>query len=61
LFGAFVAGLVMPEQPQFRHQLKERLENFSSAFLLPLFFAFTGLRTQIGLRTTGEAGWFAAH
>jgi Kef-type K+ transport system membrane component KefB len=53
LFGAFVAGLVMPEQPQFRHQLKERLENFSSAFLLPLFFAFTGLRTQIGLLDDG--------
>lgn len=49
LFGAFVAGLVMPAQPQFRQHLKDRLENFSSAFLLPLFFAYTGLRTQIGL------------
>ena len=29
--------------------LKEKVESFSSAALLPLFFAFTGLRTQIGL------------
>jgi Kef-type K+ transport system membrane component KefB len=49
LFGAFVAGLVMPASPRFRAFLVERLESFSSVFLLPLFFAFTGLRTQIGL------------
>jgi Kef-type K+ transport system membrane component KefB len=49
LFGAFLVGVVMPRDPQFHSRLKERLENFSSAFLLPLFFAFTGLRTQIGL------------
>ncbi len=58
LFGAFVAGLVMPAQPQFRQHLKERLENFSSAFLLPLFFAYTGLRTQIGLLNDWQ-GWMA--
>jgi Kef-type K+ transport system membrane component KefB len=33
-----------------------RLENFSSILLLPLFFAFTGLRTQIGL-LEGTSGW----
>jgi len=49
LFGAFLAGLAMPAAPEFRLHLRERLESFSSAFLLPLFFAFTGLRTQIGL------------
>jgi len=49
LFGAFVAGIAMPANVQFRSHLKERLENFSSALLLPLFFAFTGLRTQLGL------------
>ncbi len=55
-FGAFVAGIAMPADSQFRARLKERLENFSSAFLLPLFFAFTGLRTQIGL-LNDWSGW----
>ncbi len=49
LFGAFMSGVCMPQRTEFRAQLRERLESFSSAFLLPLFFAFTGLRTQIGL------------
>ena len=49
IFGAFLMGIVMPSNPQFRALLKERMEYFSSGFLLPLFFAFTGLRTQIGL------------
>jgi Kef-type K+ transport system membrane component KefB len=49
LFGAFLAGVAMPAYAQFRLHLREKLENFSSAFLLPLFFAFIGLRTQIGL------------
>lgn len=49
LFGAFLAGVVMPPHPDFRHYLAVRIESFSSIFLLPLFFAFTGLRTQVGL------------
>jgi Kef-type K+ transport system membrane component KefB len=49
LFGAFVAGAVLPPQEILRVPVKERLETFSTVFLLPLFFAFTGLRTQIGL------------
>ncbi len=49
LFGAFIAGVVMPSSIDFRVFLKDKLETFSSAALLPLFFAFTGLRTQISL------------
>jgi len=49
LFGAFLAGMVMPRESDFQLRVRERLESFSAAFLLPLFFAFTGLRTQIGL------------
>lgn len=55
LFGAFLAGVVMPRQPRFRAYLTERLEEFSSVFLLPLFFAFTGLRTKIGLLNDSES------
>jgi len=49
LFGAFVAGVAMPSSIDFRSFLKDKLETFSSAALLPLFFAFTGLRTQVSL------------
>lgn len=49
LFGAFLAGVCMPPNHGLRQFLRERLETFSSVLLLPLFFAFTGLRTQIGL------------
>jgi len=48
LFGGFLAGAVMPSAPGFRSSLKEKLETLTSSLLLPLFFAFTGLRTQIG-------------
>ena len=56
LFGAFLAGVVMPSAPGFRLFLKEKLEAFSSAALLPLFFAFTGLRTEIRL-LNDWSGW----
>ena len=49
LFGAFLAGVIMPSHEGLRNFLRERIEIFSAGFLLPLFFAFTGLRTQVGL------------
>ncbi len=49
LFGAFLAGVAMPPDSALRQFLRERMETFGSVLLLPLFFAFTGLRTQIGL------------
>lgn len=56
LFGAFIAGVAMPKSEQFRHFVRERLEYFSTLFLLPIFFAFTGLRTHLGL-LEGGADW----
>ena len=56
LFGAFLAGAIMPETDGFRHKLSVRVENFSSVLLLPLFFAFTGLRTQVALLNDVQ-GW----
>jgi Kef-type K+ transport system membrane component KefB len=56
LFGAFLAGVVMPQKKEFREYLIVRLENFSSLFLLPLFFAFSGLRTHVGL-LNDATGW----
>jgi Kef-type K+ transport system membrane component KefB len=49
LFGAFVMGAIMPKETDFVHKLTEKLEDFTVVFLLPIFFAYTGLRTQIGL------------
>ena len=52
LFGAFLAGVVMPELPNFRKLVIDKIEDVSVTLLLPLFFVFTGLRTQIGLLNT---------
>lgn len=49
LFGAFFLGAVMPKERGFVREISERLEWLTVVFLLPLFFAYTGLRTQIGL------------
>lgn len=49
LFGAFMAGVIIPANQDFRRVLAEKIEDFSLVFLLPLFFVYTGLRTQIGL------------
>jgi len=49
LFGAFLAGVIMPANMNFRRVLMGKVEDVSLVLLLPLFFVFTGLRTQIGL------------
>jgi Kef-type K+ transport system membrane component KefB len=54
LFGAFMAGLVMPQQHHFKRIFTEKVEDVSQVLLLPLFFVITGLRTQVGLLNTGE-------
>jgi Kef-type K+ transport system membrane component KefB len=51
LFGAFMAGLVVPKNGRMIADLVDRMESLSLALLLPLFFALTGLRTRIDLLT----------
>jgi len=53
LFGAFIAGVIMPDNIRFKEILSDKIEDVSTVLLLPIFFAFTGLRTQIGLINTG--------
>lgn len=53
LFGAFIAGVIMPSSLQFRKIVIEKIEDVSIILLLPLFFVITGLRTQIGLLNQG--------
>lgn len=49
LFGAFMAGAIMPENEKFRTNFVEKIEDVALVLLLPLYFVYTGLRTQIGL------------
>jgi Kef-type K+ transport system membrane component KefB len=57
LFGAFMAGAILPKQHGFVHALAEKLNDAAIVLLLPIFFAFTGLRTSIGL-VSGGVMWF---
>src|SRR5690606_2573889 len=54
LFGAFMAGVIMPSNINFRNIFIEKVEDLALVLLLPLFFVFTGLRTQIGLLNEPE-------
>ena len=49
LFGAFMMGAIMPDITKFRNVFIEKVEDVAVILLLPLFFVFTGLRTEIGL------------
>lgn len=49
LFGAFMAGAIMPEKMNFRSIIVEKVEDVALIIFLPLFFVYTGLRTKIGL------------
>lgn len=49
LFGAFMTGAIMPDVSKFRSVFIEKVEDVSVILLLPLFFVFTGLKTEIGL------------
>jgi Kef-type K+ transport system membrane component KefB len=56
LFGAFLVGAIMPKHHHFVQALTQKLEDAAVVLLLPLFFAFTGLRTSIGL-VSGSQMW----
>ncbi len=56
IFGAFVLGAIIPSTSSLAKELTGKLEDFVIVFLLPAFFAFTGLRTQIGL-VSGARNW----
>src|SRR5262249_20296741 len=49
VFGAFMMGVIMPREVLFTRGLADKLEDFAVVFLLPIYFAYTGLRTRIGL------------
>ena len=53
IFGAFVLGIVMP-RGNFAKSVHRHLEYLTSSLLVPIFFAFSGLNTQLGLLNTPQ-------
>ncbi|NGY64624.1 hypothetical protein G7043_37505 [Lentzea sp. NEAU-D13] len=58
VFGGFITGLAMPKTPVVRHELETKLTDLNSILLLPVFFAFSGLNTQVSGFGAGGALWF---
>ena len=59
LFGAFLAGAVMPKSHNLVRYILHRLESLTTVVLLPLFFAASGLRTTVG-KIRGRGLWICA-
>ncbi len=49
IFGAFLVGLICPHEGGFAIKLTEKIEDLVCVFFLPLYFALSGLSTNIGL------------
>jgi Kef-type K+ transport system membrane component KefB/nucleotide-binding universal stress UspA family protein len=54
IFGAFLLGAAMPKDAELVRELAIKTEDFVLIFLLPVFFAYSGLKTQIGLLNRPE-------
>ena len=57
IFGAFLLGAVIPHDSAIARALTWKLKDLVTVLLLPAFFAFTGMRTEIGL-VSGAEQWF---
>ncbi|KAJ3103075.1 K(+)/H(+) antiporter [Phlyctochytrium bullatum] len=53
IFGAFITGLILPREDGFAVKLTEKLEEMITVVLLPLYFTYSGLKTNIGAINTG--------
>jgi Kef-type K+ transport system membrane component KefB len=56
IFGAFLLGAIVPHDSRVAREVGGRLHDVVTVLLLPAFFAFTGMRTQIGL-VSGAGQW----
>ncbi len=58
ILGAYFVGILLAGLRHQLPQVRSILETFTAAFFAPIFFAFSGLRVDIGLLDTGEVvGW----
>jgi Kef-type K+ transport system membrane component KefB len=60
IFGAFLLGAIIPHDSEVAIDFQHKLEDIVKLLLLPAFFAYTGMRTQIGLVSGWEAWGFTA-
>jgi Kef-type K+ transport system membrane component KefB len=60
IFGGFMVGVMLHDQANFVAAWKERVGHFVNVFFLPIFFTYTGLRTDIGLLNDGNAWLWCA-
>jgi Kef-type K+ transport system membrane component KefB len=56
IFGAFLLGAIIPHESTLAREFTDKLEDLVTILLLPAFFAFTGMRTQVGL-VSGVEDW----
>lgn len=56
IFGAFIFGLVVPKEGHFASTMTEKLEDIVTILMLPLYFAASGLKTDIHLISGGRSG-----
>ena len=60
IFGGFAAGLLFHRHEEFVHAWRRQVGQFALVFFLPVFFTFTGLRTNVlGLTTASDFTWLA--
>lgn len=57
IFGGFIVGAILYDQVQFRAAITQRLKDFTTVFFLPLFFTYTGLRTDWGAMHGTQSWW----
>lgn len=58
LFGAFLFGAFMPHEGKLAEHIRTGTADVVVVMFLPAFFAFTGMRTEVGLLDSGGA-WLA--
>lgn len=54
IFGGFLVGLICPHDGGFAIKLTEKIEDLVAALFLPLYFALSGLNTDLGLLNDGK-------
>jgi len=61
IFGGFLMGVILFDEPELVAAWRARMGDFVTVFFLPIFFTYTGLRTFIGgLDTAADWGWCLA-
>ena len=58
IFGGFMIGAILSYLRELREALRRRLNDFVTAFFLPIFFTYTGLRTDMGAMAGGKLWLF---